>query len=191
MKQSVSFILLIVMACAATAIGDDSQAVRVVTLLSNRTQKHQGNDERRACFSFKHGARPAGTGGQWELGFGFMAINDEDWFILSPSRESRSVIRDLGELQWTDAYQVPSLKLLPALPDGQQRQITVDASADTGKQWAATTTIFAKVITGHLYALHIKDQESDFYVLFRVERFERGTSCTFSWKPIPSPDPPQ
>lgn len=191
MKQGVSFILLIVLSCTATALGDDSQAVQVVTLLSNRTQKNQGNDESRACFSFKRGARPAGTGDQWDLGFGFMAINDEDWFILSQLRESRSVIRDLGELKWTDAYQVPSLKPLPALADGQQRQITVDASADTGRQWAATTTIFAKVIAGHLYALHIKDQESDFYVLFRVEQFERGGSCTFSWKPTPSPDPPQ
>jgi hypothetical protein len=47
--------------------------------------------------------------------------------------------------------------------------------------------IFAKAIVGHMYVIRVVDNDSDFYVLFRVEAIERGVSCTISWKRIASP----
>lgn len=47
--------------------------------------------------------------------------------------------------------------------------------------------IFVKAVVGHMYVIHVVDQTSDFYALFRVESLERGDTCTISWRKIPSP----
>lgn len=47
--------------------------------------------------------------------------------------------------------------------------------------------IFVKAIAGHMYVIHVVDQTSDFYALFRVESVERGDTCTISWRKIPAP----
>jgi hypothetical protein len=48
--------------------------------------------------------------------------------------------------------------------------------------------VFAKAILGHLYVIHVVDDVSDFYALFRVEALARGDNCTISWKLIPAPE---
>lgn len=47
--------------------------------------------------------------------------------------------------------------------------------------------IFVKAIVGHMYVIRVVDNDSDFYVLFRVEEIVRGDNCTISWKRIPPP----
>jgi hypothetical protein len=46
---------------------------------------------------------------------------------------------------------------------------------------------FIEAIPGHLYEMHVVDNQRDFYVLFRVETVTRGDNCTLSWKVIPAP----
>jgi hypothetical protein len=48
-------------------------------------------------------------------------------------------------------------------------------------------SVFAKAILGHVYAIHVVDDQADFYALLRVEALERGDKCTISWKRIPTP----
>lgn len=48
-------------------------------------------------------------------------------------------------------------------------------------------SLFVKAVVGHLYVIHVVDQLSDFYAVFRVEALERGDKCTISWRIIPSP----
>ena len=36
--------------------------------------------------------------------------------------------------------------------------------------------------------LLLVDDDADFYVLFRVEKIERGDNCTITWKRIAPPD---
>jgi hypothetical protein len=100
--------------------------------------------------------------GQWDLGYGFLAIGDQDWFQVSFAEGKRDVIKDLGSMEWSEHYEVPVLDPLPKLAKGEQRNILVDASANTHEAWAATTRTFAKVSVGHIYALHVKDEHSDF-----------------------------
>lgn len=150
------------------------------------------HNEGRACFSFKYGVRKDAFNGDpplvdWDLGYGFAAINNQDWFILHNSNENRTVIRDLGQLNWSDSIEAPRLEPLPLLPKGQPRNVVIDTSGDTGKLWAKTTRIMAKVVRGHMYLMRIKDEETDFYALFRVDEFEQGSYCRISWKLIPSP----
>ena len=47
--------------------------------------------------------------------------------------------------------------------------------------------VYVKAILGHVYVMRVVANDSDFYVLFRVEALERGDNCTISWKRIPSP----
>jgi hypothetical protein len=75
----------------------------------------------------------------------------------------------------------------PPVEKGKQKVVTVDASADTHKAWAAATLDMAKVALHHMYALHIKDETDDFYVLFRVEEFEQHARCTISWRRVDAP----
>src|SRR5215510_623670 len=139
-----------------------TQTVTLYPLHNPVTRKY---DEGKACFSFKSGLLKEVTKKDWDLGYGFLRISEQDWFTVNPSRESRSVIKDLGELRWEDSFAVPALEPLPVLPPGKQREFSVDSSADTHKQWANTTNIFAKVVLGHIYAIHVKDDTADFYVL--------------------------
>ncbi|MEW6212323.1 MAG: hypothetical protein AB1631_28610 [Acidobacteriota bacterium] len=178
-KVFFAFALLISNAIAQTE-------VQTVTLYPPRDKVTGKYDESRACFDFKSGALK--TGRYWTLGYGFMAISNQDWFILQSSSQSRSVIKDLGELKWEDSFEIPALEPLPVLPAGERRSVVIDSSADTHKQWASETRIHAKVAAGHIYLIRVKDDESDFYVLFRVEEFKRQERCAISWKRIQSPE---
>ena len=45
---------------------------------------------------------------------------------------------------------------------------------------------FVKAVFGHMYVVHVVDEVSDYYALFRVDALENST-CTVSWKLIPPP----
>lgn len=46
--------------------------------------------------------------------------------------------------------------------------------------------LFIKAILGHMYVIHVVDEKSDFYGLFRVDALNEG-ACNLSWKLIPAP----
>jgi hypothetical protein len=48
--------------------------------------------------------------------------------------------------------------------------------------------VHVKAIVGHMYVVRVVDNDSDFYVLFRVESLVRGDNCTITWKRIVSPE---
>lgn len=164
------------------------------TLYPPRDKQTAKYDETRSCFSFKMGANKLPNSidppevSDWDLGYGFMRISNEDWLIVSAGPNKRSVMKELGQHNWSDAFNVPVLEPLPRLLEGEKRHITVDSSADTHAAWAKSTTHFAKAKVGHMYVMHVKDEEADFYVLFRVEQLEQGEQCTISWKRIPTPE---
>jgi hypothetical protein len=188
-KRCFSMLFLLgVLAAGAQFVSAQQSA----TLYALKITESKTIEDSKSYLSFEYGVRgsvePTMGGRQWDLGYGLLAINDEDWFAVSHGDEDRSVIKDLGELDWTDSVVIPVLKPLPALEKGQSRDITVDASADTGKAWAETTTIFAKVFVGHMYVVHIKRDEHDFYALFRVESIAQRDNCTITWAMISSPE---
>ena len=45
---------------------------------------------------------------------------------------------------------------------------------------------FVKAIVGHVYVIHVVDDKSDFYAVFRVDALNEG-ACNLSWKLIPTP----
>ncbi len=146
-------------------------------------------DEGKSCFSFKRGLLKEITKSdfEWDLGYGFLSIGEEEWFTLHFGRENRSVIKDIGEFDWDKPITIPVLEPRPVIEKGNEKPVTIDASADTHKSWAAATNNMAKVALHHMYALHLKDANDDFYVLFRVEELEPHKHCTISWRRAETP----
>jgi hypothetical protein len=175
---------LFIFLCAVCAGGASTPLQQTITLYAPLKYNH---DFSRATFSFERAMR--GTKNEWDLLYGNAYIGDDhDWLSASTANDNRSLIRDLGALNWSDSYKVPVIAPLPELEEGKTRTITVDSSGDTGKKWAEKNGVFVKAIVGHMYAMHVKDNDSEFYVLFRVESIERGDNCTISWQMIPSPE---
>jgi len=178
-----------VLALATTcALAQPIQTVTLVPPMNPVTKKY---NEGKSCFSFKLGLlkealpRDSKRDFQWDLGYGFLNIAEEDWFTLHFA--ARSVIQDLGEGDWSHPRPVPALEPLPPFPKDKTRQVTIDASGDTHRKWAKATHNMAKICLGHMYGLHIKNDVDDFYVLFRVDELEQKRRCAISWRYVPAP----
>jgi len=229
-------------ASAQTVSAETSSETSSVTLYAPLKYNH---DQTRAVFDFQAGARPARRWGRWDVGYGFLyAGNEFDWLQSSSALGHRSVIRDLGKLDWTNNFTVPEVEPLAKLKPGEQRRIGVDTSGADGEDGAdgldrtprvnaedadgvvlsrpqvnadglvrsraehetsvpvvrsrrpsppkhdgkpKVDPLFVKAIPGHMYVIHVVDDNNDFYALFRVEALESGDNCTISWKRISAP----
>ena len=209
-------------------------AQEAATLYSPLQYNH---DHSRAYFDF-HTGEVAKRGAAWDLAYGLLrAGGDDDWFQSGNAVDSRTVIKDLGKLKWTDIFAVPIIEPLPKLKPGERRTITIDVSGADGADGAngapgaagapgrrgdesnprgemqgppprdpfpesnvplrgpkrdgkpKIDPIFVKAIVGHLYAIHVVNDTSDFYALFRVDALTRGDNCTISWRLVPAPTP--
>lgn len=124
--------LLLQSAQAATIIAPASESV-TATLYS--CLKHEG-ECKPDLFNFGTGQLVTDAG-RWDLRYGSLyAGNDLDWFSASLMEDSRSVIKDLGALSWTDSFKVPVVEPFPKLEAGQSRHFTVDTSGADGEPGA-------------------------------------------------------
>jgi hypothetical protein len=133
--------------------------------------------------------------------YGSLYVGDDlDWFQSSTAEGDRSVLKDLGEHDWSTWFEVPVVEPMAKLKPGEKRNITVDSSGADGEDGAPAKpsrpkhdgkprvdSLFAKAIVGHVYVIHVVDDSRDFYALVRVEALEKGDNCTVSWKLIPEP----
>jgi len=104
-------------------------AQETATLYSPLKYNH---DQSRAFFDFQKG-EVARRGAPWDLAYGLLRASDEfDWFQSSGSFGSRSVIKDLGRLEWNSRFDVPVIEPLPKLKPGERRMVTVDVSGADG-----------------------------------------------------------
>jgi len=180
--------LLVAAVCAADAHAARAQGS--ATLYHTYGPNGQGGDLSRAFLSFRAGEADVKEQGEKEdLAFGLLQIGGEDWFqvVNGSDGSGRSVIRDLGPHDWDNDLVFPALAPLPELKPGEQRTVTVDASADTHGKWAKATTTFAKVRIGHIYAVRVVRGDTDLYALFRVEAHEQNESCKITWRIVPAP----
>jgi len=121
-----------------------------------------------ATYSFKFG----GNGPEvqrlcrnnWDLLFGNSVITDG--FDVTMVGDDRSRIKDLGKYNWTDKFNVNKLSAY--------------------EEPETEPSVRAEV--GHIYLVHTRDTDSNYYALFRVDRLVSDESVEISWKLI---DPPQ
>jgi hypothetical protein len=120
-------------AFVTVALAIPASAQDTVTLYSPLKYNH---DQGRAFFDFQKG-QLAKRGAPWDLAYGLLrAGEDFDWFQSSGAFGNRSVIKDLGQLNWTDYFVVPVIEPLAKLKPGEQRSVTIDVSGADGADGA-------------------------------------------------------
>ena len=159
---------------------------KTVTLFSRAKYKDKFDGYGKSAFSFKYGVRsdvgPETTRNNYELEYGNINWNgDSDWFIVTMVTDDCSRIKDLGELQWSD---IPVVPYLPA-SYAPQRGIRGPSKTETYEE--SSNGQVTRVVAGHIYVLHSKDSETNFYTLFRVDDLLPSDQVTISWKVVPSP----
>jgi hypothetical protein len=121
-----------------------------------------------ATYSFKFG----GNGPEiqrlcrnnWDLLFGNSSTTDG--FDVTMVVDDRSRIKDLGKYEWSQKFHVPRLSAYEE-PESEP-------------------SVRAEV--GHIYLVHTRDTDNNYYALFRVDRLISEESVEISWKLI---DPPK
>lgn len=158
---------------------------KTINLLARASQKER--DYGQSAFSFRYGVRSDDdgwrriTGNRFDLLYGSITINhDSDWFEVSAGDPSR--IKDLGPLEWADAQETPILEVFPRASSAV-RMPGHGESFEESSEGRVT-----KAVEGHMYVVHIKNDKTDHYAMFRVEAIEPSKSCTISWKLVPSPE---
>jgi hypothetical protein len=159
--------------------------VQKATLYARQDPKDKDYDK--SSYSFQYGVRSdvgkEVTKNDWDIKFGYTTINDSsDYFGVTMLSSDRSRIKNLGKKNWSDLKQVPVL-LANAGPYKGIRFPLNGESIDVTSEGQ-----IAKVIEGNMYVAHIKDVDTDLYVLFRVEELVPNDRCTISWKVVPSPE---
>ena len=161
---------------------------QTVTLFSRARYKDELVDYGKSAFSFRYGVRSdVGrdiTRNDYELEYGNISWNgDSDWFIVTMVTDDCSRIKDLGALEWSYVFDVP---FVPASLE-PQNGIRMPSKKETFEE--SSNGQVTRVVLGHIYAVHSKDSDSDFYTLFRVEKLVPSDRVTISWKVVPSPEP--
>jgi hypothetical protein len=106
---------------------------------------------------------------------------DHDYFEVAFGWEQINRIKDLGELEWSEVGNTPQL----LLANQQSRPYRVPHRGESYE--SASGGRGTKVVVGHMYLEHYKDEQEEFYAMFRVETLEPNNKCTISWKVVPSP----
>jgi hypothetical protein len=127
-------------------------------------------------------ARPAR--GNYDLRFGGLSYDRDDRFDVPLYPDSRGRIVDLGELKWSDVYDIPFLYASSEPYDGTRS----DSFANGRLVTSSPENTMVRVLTGHMYLVHSRDNNKDLYVMFRVESLKPHDEVTISWKVVPSPE---
>jgi hypothetical protein len=193
---------LAVFAAAGPLRAQDNTAPHTITLYSPLQYNH---DQSRASVYFEAAAY-AGRYSWGDVGYGVGRFGNEfDWLMISSGDIDRSVIKDLGPHDWSDKVTVPWVEPLAKLKPGEHRKMFVDTSGKASRVvdiselsserpgkpkregQVRTSPNLIKALLGHMYVLHVVDDQRDFYALFRIDSLQRGDNCTISWKLIPPP----
>jgi hypothetical protein len=157
-------ILLLALGITTIAAQTPSQEPPRVTLEARR-QTASGDNYVHAVFSFEHNTNGLSgkqrTRNDWDILFG--NYPDRDTFDVTTVTDDCSRIVDLGARTWSDGLGIPQLPAHPV----PMREPSVDA------------------VVGHMYLVHTKDRDSDFYALFRVEELQPRQRVTISWRRLP------
>lgn len=160
---------------------------KTVTLFSRAKHKDESDGYNKSTFSLRYGVRSdeglAKTNNNYELQYGGISLDgDSDWFQVTMVTDDCSRIKDLGQLGWTEIFEVPILTASIEAHKG----IRFPGEAETFEK--SSDGQVTKVASGHMYVVHSKDSGSDFYTLFRVEELIPYDQVTISWKRVPSPE---
>lgn len=179
--------VLVVSAHGRESTGSFHVETETVTLYSRiKYSKEWGGGYGRSAFSFDHGVRSDRghevTRNNYELIYGNIDLNgDRDWFGVTMVTDDCSRIKDLGEWDWTEVAELPMLEAKNEPHSG----ITMPGEGRSFEQ--SSDGQVTRVAVGHVYLVHTKDRNTDFFTVFRVDELVPGDNVTISWKKVPLP----
>jgi len=128
-------VLLLMLVCISDSFAALAHPNQESTVTLYSINKYRG-DYQRSCLNFQTGP-PVYRTAPCDLRYGALYAGDDlDWFESSTAQGNRSVIKDLGEQEWTSRFEVPLVQPFPKLKPGEPRQITVDTSGADGRDGA-------------------------------------------------------
>lgn len=117
---------------------------------------------------------------RYDIRYRGLTLNGTDaWLEALNYRDTRSVIKDLGAMSWSEVRSVP------LLPPGPAPHPVVFRLGNDGV--ASPQNVFVRAVPGHMYLLRVKDAKADYQVMFRVESLDPAGGRTLSWKRVPTP----
>ena len=170
-KQRTCIILTVFVLTSVVSVAAQSSSEEIKTGKLIKRKVENGIDNYPfATFSFKFGGNGPAIQqlcrNNWDILFGNSPTPDA--FDVSTAGDDRSRIKDLGRYGWGEKFYIPRL---PAYEE-PERETSVKAEM------------------GHMYLVHTRDRDNNYYVLFRVERLVSEESVEISWKMIEPPQGP-
>ena len=168
MRNLAYLVLMIIVLGAGIQVAGQTPSEDVKTgKLVKRVIQNEEDNYAYATYSFKFGGNGPETQklcrNNWDLLFGNSPLKDA--FDVTMVTDDRSRIKDLGSYNWQQKFRVPSLAAYEE-PETEES---------------------VKAVEGHIYLVHSRDEDSNHYTLFRVEKLTPGESVEISWKAIPPP----
>lgn len=163
---------------------------RIPTQTATLISQIQQHSYEKSVFNFEYGIRgdakfPERQLMRYDIRYGGISEDGDDrWLEIVHLTGTRSMIKDVGEMSWTEVYHVP---ILFASADSHTGMLT--RSYNNGQlATIAPEGVVVKAIVGHMYVVHVKDKAKDYYAMLRVEAIDAKGECTISWKNVPSPE---
>jgi hypothetical protein len=89
------------------------------------------------------------------------------------------LLKDMGEMKWEEVDRMPALVLKPITPG-------ISFSINYGMRSVGPQGLIVRALAGHVYAAEIKDDRTDYRVIFRIDSIDSNGDCNISWKRIPA-----
>lgn len=177
------FALVMMLLCMAAGGAAQNNGLHEATLFSRLGHHEDGYG--RSAYNFYAKARsdswPSSVKNRAHLLYGSISMNhDSDWFSVSAGGPNLTRIEDLGAKQWTE-LETPYVSVAPRANEG----IRVPRPGESFEE--SSEGRVTKVVLGHLYVIHIKYDNEDYYVMLRVDELVPSDRCTISWRVVPPP----
>ena len=118
---------------------------------------------------------------RYSIAYGaFSRAPDDLWLHVEAAPVGgMGLLKDMGEMKWEEVDRMPALVLKPITPG-------ISFSINHGVRSVGPQGLIVRAVAGHLYAAQIKDDRTDYRVIFRVDSIDSNGDCNISWKRIPS-----
>jgi hypothetical protein len=110
----------------------------------------------------------------------FSSAPDDLWLRVEATPVGgMGLVKDMGERKWEEVDRMPALVLKP-ITSG------ISFTINHGVRSVGPQGLIVRALAGHVYAAQIKDDRTDYRVIFRVDSIDSNGDCSISWKRIPS-----
>lgn len=118
---------------------------------------------------------------RYSIAYGvFSSTPDDLWLhVVAAPVGGMGLLMDMGAMKWEEVDRMPALVLKPITPG-------IRFSINHGMRTVGPQGLVVRALAGHVYATQIKDDRTDYRVIFRIDSIDSNGDCNISWKRIPS-----